>query len=361
MSEEEEIKRIRTAIDALDRQLIELLNARAAKTVEIGEIKKSGDGAVAFYRPDREAAVLRKIRDLNQGPLPDDDAVRLLREVMSACLALEQPLRVAYLGPEGTYTHAAAARHFGGSVTLMPCTTIGQVFREVESGACDYGVVAIENSLEGAVNQTLDCLSETSLNICGEVRLGVHHQLLCSSSSVADIKRVCAHQQALAQCREWLDRNLSTAERNPVASNALAAQLAAEDETCAAIASEHASRLYAVPVLERNIEDHPQNTTRFAVIGQQLPESTGDDLTSIVFSMANRPGALHSVLSSLAREQISMSRIESRPIKNGAWDYLFFVDLEGHCEDAPVAAAIESIRAQTSMFKVLGSYPRSAL
>lgn len=361
MSSENRIGELRVMIDAVDDELLALLNRRAALTIEVGEVKREQGGVTEFYRPEREASILRRLRAANPGPMPGDDVVRLMREIISTCLSLEHPLRIAYLGPEGTYTHAAVLKQFGGAVTPVPATDVAEVFREVESRACDYGIVPIENSVGGSINQTLDCLAESALHICAEVVLAVHHQLLSGLSDLAQVKRVYAHEQALAQCRGWLDRHLPGAERIAFGSNAAAAQRAKAEPDAAAIASADAGRRYELNVLATNIEDYPHNTTRFVVLGRSVPRPSGDDVTTLMFALPNRAGALHEILGVLAARGISMSRIESRPARNGLWDYLFFVDLRGHAEDPPVAAALAEIAERASSCKLLGSCPRAVV
>jgi chorismate mutase/prephenate dehydratase len=284
-----------------------------------------------------------------------------MREIMSACLALEHPLRVAYLGPDGTYTHLAALKHFGGSINGAPVASIEEVMREVESGGASYGVVPVENSLEGGVTQTLDALRESSLKLSGEIVLAIHHQLLSRAESLTDITHVFAHSQALAQCRRWLATHLPHAECVPVASNAEGARRAHADAKAAAIAGEVAAEIYATPILRRNIEDDVGNTTRFVVVGRDVVPASGADVTSIMFTTPNRPGALHEVLSVLADAGISMTRIESRPLREAAWDYVFFVDLDGHIDTPIVADALAELERRTSRLKILGSYPRAVL
>jgi chorismate mutase/prephenate dehydratase len=359
MSEDERLGQLRQAIDAVDDELLALLNRRAGLTIEVGEFKRGQALEVDFYRPDREAQILRRLLENNSGPLPDDDLVSLMREVISTCLALEHALEVAYLGPAGTYTHAALLKHFGRAVTPVTQSSIADVFRQVEARSCDYGVVPIENSVGGSINQTLDCLGASSLSICAEIVLAVHHRLLAHDTAIASVKRVYAHDQALQQCRAWLQANLPGVEQIALGSNAAAACRARDEENSAAIASAEAGQLYELDTLAANIEDEPHNTTRFVVLGRNRPQSTGDDRTMVMFSMPNRPGALHSILSVLADGGISMSRIESRPLRNGLWDYLFFVDLLGHASDAGVAAALRKIESIAAMFKVLGSCPRA--
>ena len=361
MSEQEALQAVRGRIDAIDRELLRLLNQRAECALEVARIKHAAGQGADLYRPEREAQVLRKIRELNPGPLSGDEAARLFREVMSSCLALEQPITVAYFGPEGTYTHTAARKHFGGAAHLKPAASIEEVVRSVESRAAEFGVVPVENSLEGAVNQTLDCLRESSLRICGEVLLEVHHQLLGHAASVADLREVHAHPQALAQCRHWLDANCPQAQRVPATSNAEAARLVGTNPHAAAIAGEMAASIYDLPILARNIEDDPSNTTRFLVMGHLNVGASGADLTSMQFMVRNRPGALHQILAAFADENISLTRIESRPGRERKWEYVFFVDIEGHETDAPVARALARVADSTSVLRILGSYPRAAL
>ena len=361
MSEQDALQAVRTRIDEIDRELLRLLNQRAECALEVARIKHDAGLGTDLYRPEREAQVLRRIRSLNPGPLGADEAVRLFREVMSACLALEQPLTVAYFGPEGTYTHTAARKHFGGAVALQPVATIDEVVRAVESRAADFGVVPVENSLEGSVNQTLDCLRESSLRICGEVLLEVHHQLLSEAPDLDAIREVHAHPQALAQCRQWLATHCPQAACVPASSNAEAARQVCGKPSAAAIAGEMAAALYALPVLARNIEDDPRNTTRFLVMGHLAVTASGNDLTSMQFVVRNVPGALHRILGAFADEGISLTRIESRPLRQGTWEYVFFVDIEGHEADPSVQRALHRVAESTSMLRILGSYPRAAL
>ena len=299
-------------------------------------VKNASPKPANFYRPEREAQILKKVIEQNKGPLSEEEMARLFREIMSACLALEQQLDIAYLGPEGTFTQSAALKHFGHSVNTTAFGTIDQVFREVESGASPYGVVPVENSIEGVVNHTLDMLNNSSLTICGEVELRIHHHLLSNDESFDEITTVYAHQQALAQCRAWLDTNLNKADRIAASSNAEAARIASNEEHVAAIASSSAGELYKLNILANNIEDHPDNTTRFLVIGKEKCLSCGNDKTSLIFSTPNKPGALHKMLSCFADNGVSMTRIESRPSHREMWDYVFFVDIEGHADDVPV-------------------------
>ncbi len=352
---------IRQKIDALDKKLQDLISERARLAQEVAQVKQTQGDGTFYYRPEREAAVLREVLARNEGPLSGEDMARLFREIMSACLALEQPLRVAFLGPEGTFTQAAALKHFGHSVHTVPIMAIDEVFREVESGAVNYGVVPVENSTEGMINHTLDMFIQSSMIICGEVELRVHHHLLGKNQDRSDLKRVYSHQQSLAQCREWLDVNLSGVERVSVSSNAKAAQRAASEKQVAAIASDIAADIYGLETLEANIEDNPDNTTRFLIIGRQMVSTSGNDKTSLLVSTANEPGALHHLLKPFAENAISMSRIESRPSRLANWEYVFFIDINGHVENEKVKRCLDALRKKTVMLKVLGSYPRAVL
>jgi chorismate mutase/prephenate dehydratase len=361
MSAESRLEALRTRIDALDEQIQRLINERADCARQVAEVKNEQDGNGDFYRPEREAEVLRRVSARNTGPLPVEEMLRLFREIMSACLALEKPLTIAYLGPEGTFTQAAALKHFGHSVKTLALDGIDAVFREVEAGATAYGVVPVENSSEGVITHTLDMFQRSSLGICGEVELRIHHHLLSADADRSSINRVLAHQQALAQCRGWLDTNLPHAERVTVSSNAEAARLVRERAGDAAIAGETAAELYGLATVARNIEDQPDNTTRFLVIGSQSVPPSGADKTSILVSVQNRPGALFALLQPIAQNGISMTRIESRPSRQGVWQYVFYIDLEGHRDDAPVAAALAALKENAFVVRVLGSYPRSVL
>lgn len=361
-SSEEQLRNIREQIDRLDGQIQELIARRAECAEEIAAIKRAGDGAQAqFYRPDREVKVLRRILERNRGPLSNEEMARLFREIMSACLALEEPMNIAFLGPEGTFTQAAALKHFGHSINTVPLPAIDEVFREVESGAAHYGVVPVENSTEGVINHTLDMFALSPLKISGEVELRIHHHLMGNVKDLGAIHRVYSHQQSFAQCREWLDAHLPHAEREAVSSNAAAAHLAAEQEGVAAIAGETTAELYKLDVLVSNIEDEPDNTTRFLIIGRHVTAPSGSDKTSLLLSTFNKPGALYRLLEPLHRHNVSMTRIESRPSRRGTWDYVFFIDLEGHAEDPPVKSALQELEESASLFKILGSYPKAVL
>jgi len=361
MNEEQQLAQIRDRIDELDGQLQDLLNARARAAQDVARIKLASDPDAVFYRPEREAQVLRMVKQRNTGPLGDEAVTRLFREIMSECLALELPLRVGFLGPEGTFTQAAALKHFGHAVKPVPMAAISDVFQEVESGGCHYGVVPVENSSEGVVSHTLDMFLNSPLKICGEVTLRIHHNLLGSNANLGDLKVVYSHQQSLAQCRRWLDRHLPLVERIAVGSNAEAARLATQTPHAGAIAGSTAAELYGLQVLAPNIEDEPGNTTRFLVIGQQSVPASGDDKTSLLLSTRNEAGGLYRLLAPLSEHGISMTRIESRPSRRGNWDYVFFVDINGHREDEKVALALAALRQQAGMYKELGSYPKAVL
>jgi chorismate mutase/prephenate dehydratase len=361
MANEEKLLAIRQQIDDLDLQIQELINRRAAAAKAVAEIKLEENKDAFFYRPEREAAILKQVQRRNQGPMGNEEMARLFREIMSACLALEQPLKIAYLGPEGTFTQAAALKHFGHSIITVPLAAISDVFQEVESGSAHYGVVPVENSTEGVINHTLDMFLRSPLFICGEVSLRIHHHLLSLAADTGQIKRVYSHQQSLAQCRMWLDRNLPDVEQITVGSNAEAARLAAEEPDSAAIAGEMAAELYRLKGLARNIEDEPDNTTRFLVIGRQKALPSGDDKTSILCATRNVAGGLNLLLTPLAKHGISMTRIESRPSRQGNWDYVFFIDIEGHQDDPSVQGALRALQDEARLLKVLGSFPNAVL
>ncbi|HVT37344.1 MAG TPA: prephenate dehydratase [Nevskiaceae bacterium] len=358
----DELQQARTQIDALDQQIQQLISQRARIAQQVAHIKQRMGAVGDHYRPSREAEVLRSAIARNQGPLTDEVMARLMREIMSACLSLESPLTVAYLGPEGTYTPPAVQKQFGDSVSERPAAAIDEIFRDVESGAADYGVVPVENSTGGIVIHTLDALVNTKLRICGEVALPVHHHLLSRETSMNQVKHIYSHAQSFAQCRKWLDARLPNAERETVSSNGQAAKLARE-KGGAAIASLQAGRINQLNILASNIEDEPDNTTRFLVIGKQDPAPTGEDITSIVLSAhRNQPGALFGLLQPFADARLDMTRIESRPAKGGVvQDYYFFIDFRGHAHEPNVRKALDLVRAGAAFFKILGSYPRAVL
>jgi chorismate mutase/prephenate dehydratase len=361
MSAEDRLSPVRERIDAIDAELLRLISERADCAREVAKIKDAAGQTTHYYRPEREAEILRRIKAQNPGPLDAEEIARLFREIMSACLALERPLSVGYLGPEGTFTQAAALKHFGHSVRTQPFGTIGDIFREVEAGSCNFGVVPVENSTEGVVNHTLDMFARSPLLIAGEVMLRIHHHLLSRATELGAIRKVYSHQQSLAQCRGWLDRHLPAAERVAVGSNAEAAKLASRAGDSAAVAGEAAAELYELRSLAHRIEDEPGNTTRFLVIGREDAPSSGRDKTSLLLSCRNEAGGLHRLLTPFAEQGISMTRIESRPSRQGVWDYVFFVDVCGHRSEPKVAEALVAIKAAANLCKVLGSYPEAVL
>lgn len=361
-NEQAELGRLRAGIDHIDDEVLRLISERARLAHRIGEIKQG-----VIYRPEREAQVLRRMAAANPGPLPDDAVQRIVREIMSACLALEQPLRIAFLGPEGTFTESAARKHFGTAPTLTPCASIDDAFRAVEAGNADYAVVPVENSTEGAVGRTLDLLLSSPVQICGEVSLRVHQNLLCKAAALDPATpptRIYSHAQSLAQCHEWLNKNLPQVARIPVASNAEAARLAAEQPGTCAIAGEAAAQRYGLNILAGKIEDEPNNTTRFLVVAGHDVGPSGRDKTSLVCSAQNRAGAVHDLLAPFAEHGISMTKFESRPARGlggGQWAYVFYIDVEGHHQQAQLGDALKALGERAGFLKVLGSYPAAAL
>ncbi|MEM7000721.1 MAG: prephenate dehydratase [Pseudomonadota bacterium] len=359
MSDNDKLQPIRERIDSLDQQLLQILNARAQCALEVGEIKQGSADAEppVFYRPEREAQILKRLMAENPGPLPDKAVAGLFREIISCCLNLEMPLTVAYFGPEGTYTEAATIKHFGHFATGRPLAAIDEVFREVESEAAHYGVVPVENSTEGMVNHTLDCFVNSKVKICAEVELPIHHALMRHESGSGEVMQIHSHAQSLAQCRAWLDRNYPHVERVVVASNAQAAKNASEDPNVAAIAGEMAAERYQLRLLSTSIEDNPDNKTRFLVLGRQEVHPSGADKTSLLVSVRNEPGALLKVLQPFSEFDISLSRIETRPARSGEWSYVFFIDFDGHHTDSGAQAVLQAIQQVALEVRVLGSYP----
>ncbi len=351
-----ELAVLREQIDTVDRQLFDLLNQRASIVLKVGELKHRTGAPV--YRPEREAQILGRL-GASAGPLPGAALQSIWREVMSACRALERRLRVAYLGPPGTFSEMALLAHFGHGVEPVACPSIDEVFRSTEAGNTDFGVVPVENSTEGAVNRSLDLMLQTPLAILGETAVDVRHNLMTRSGSREGIVRVCAHPQALAQCTGWLDRNLPGIERVPVSSNAEGARLASLDATVGGIAAETAAALYGLSIADAGIQDDPSNRTRFVIVGRYRCGASGADQTSLILSVPDRAGAVHALIEPLARHGVSMKRFESRPARQGSWEYYFYIDLLGHQDDPPVAAALADIRDHAAFFKVLGSYPRA--
>jgi len=348
----ESLSKLRARIDALDDRLVKLLSARARMAQRIGGVK-----AGAAYRPEREAQVLRRVIQANRGPLGDAALVRLFTEIISACRALEDSMSVAYLGPEGTFSQEAVSKHFGGLTAAVSCGSIDEVFRRVEAGSVGYGVVPVENSTEGAIGRTLDLLLSTSAKVCGEVVLPIRQFLMSRSKRLSDVRRIYSHAQSLAQCQQWLARHLSGAERRPVVSNAEAARIVARERGAAALGPKLAATIYKLNLLARNVEDEPRNSTRFLVLAAQDAAPSGNDKTSLILSTRNAPGAIHDLLGSLAANKVSMTRLESRPSRTGLWEYVFYIDLEGHQQDANVARALTELEQKATFLKNLGSYP----
>lgn len=349
----DELKKFRTKIDSIDDELLKLFNQRAALAQQIGHAK----GSSAVLRPEREAQVLQRVAQSNSGPLSSQGVTQLFTEIMSQCRALEAPLRVAYLGPRGTFSEAAVFQRFGKASEGLPADSIDGVFAAVENGAANYGLVPVENSTEGAIGRTLDLLLNSNLNICGEVLLQVHQCVLSNENDLSLIRKIYSHPQSFGQCQGWLNTHLSHAERITASSNADAARLAAEESFSAAIAGVQAADHFKLKVLAQNIEDDARNTTRFLVIGKQNVAPSGKDKTSLVMSAANRPGAVHDLLVPLAQNGVSMTKLESRPSRAGLWEYVFYVDIEGHQSDAKIAAALVQLKQIAAFVKVLGSYP----
>lgn len=352
---------IRQQIDDVDRKIQALISDRARFAQQVGVSKGKDLTAVDFYRPEREAEVLRAVVERNDGPLRDEEMLRLFREIMSACLAQQEPLKIGFLGPEGTFTQTAVFKHFGHSVRALPFGTIDEVFQEVESGAADFGVVPIENSTEGTVNNTLDMFLTSPLKIGGEIELRIEQHLLGLLGSLDKIERICAHEQALAQCRGWLREYLPDVELIGVSSNAVGARRARDEDGTAAIGGEAAAEVYGLKTMVNNIEDRDDNATRFLVIGRKILAASGDDKTTILVSTSGTgggAGVLHTLLQPFAKHSVNITRIESRPSRRKNWDYVFFLDLDGHAEEEPLALALAELEQISSLFRVLGAYPK---
>ena len=357
-----DLAEIRKRINAIDERIQGLINDRAKIAQLVGVAKGDLGSAVEYYRPEREAEVLRNVVDRNEGPMRDEEMLRLFREIMSACLAQQEPLKIGFLGPEGTFTQTAVYKHFGHSVRALPYHTIDEVFQEVESGAADFGVVPIENSTEGSVNHTLDLFLTSPLKIAGEIELKIEQHLMSAFKGVENIERICAHEQSLAQCRGWIREHLPHIEMIGMSSNAAGARRARDEDGTAAIGPEVAADVYDLEIMVNNIEDRPDNATRFLVVGRKLLTASGDDKTTLLMSTsdtAGGAGVLHQLLQPLAQHGVSMTRIESRPSRRKKWDYVFFIDIEGHAEEGPVADALAQLEKDASLFRVLGAYPKA--
>ena len=353
------LDKVRQEIDVLDSQIQTLIGTRARLAQAVRESKGELANAVDYYRPEREAQVLRGVLERNHGPISDAEMLRLFREIMSVCMAQQEPLKIAFLGPEGTFTQQAVNRHFGHSVQALGLTGIDDVFAQVEAAEADFGVVPVENSNQGIVSHTLDRFVDSDLKVCGEIEMAIHHNLLSQAKSLAQIERIYSHQQSLSQCKNWIRSHLPAAECIAVSSNAEAARRVRHSPDAAAISSRSAAEIYGVPILFARIEDRADNATRFLVIGRQLLIPSGDDKTSLMLAGDEGPGALHSLLSPLARHSLNMSRIESRPARAGRWSYVFFIDVDGHAEVEPLKSALTEMQNQASLTRVLGSYPKA--
>lgn len=356
-----ELSDVRARIDGIDRTIQSLIAERAQWAQQVGKAKGPLKAAIDYYRPEREAQVLRMVVDRNDGPLNDEVLVRLFREIMSACLAQQEPLKVGFLGPEGTFSQQAVHKHFGHSAHGLPLSSIEEVFQEVEAGNADFGVVPVENSTQGTIQSTLDMFLTSKLKICGEVELRVHQHLLNRSGRIEDIERIYSHPQSFAQTKAWLREHLPKIEKIAVSSNAEAARRARNADDAAAIAGAAAANVYGLKIVAGPIEDRPDNTTRFLVIGRELFPTSGHDRTSLLIFIKDQPGALYNVLSPFAKHGLSMNRIESRPGHTGKWQYAFFVDIGGHVHDAAMKAAIDEASELAQDVKVLGSYPVAVL
>lgn len=361
-AENPDLEHIRKRIDDIDKRIQALINERARFAQKVGISKGELASAVDYYRPEREAVVLRTIKERNEGPMRDEEMLRLFREIMSACLAQQEPLKVGFLGPEGTFTQTAVYKQFGHSVRALPFHTIDEIFHEVESGVADFGVVPIENSTEGSVNNTLDMFLTSPLKIAGEIELRIEQHLLGSEKGLDKIERICAHEQSFAQCRGWIREYLPQAELIGMSSNAAGARRARDEEGTAAIGPDVAADVYDLEILVSNIEDRADNATRFLVVGRNLLAASGNDKTTLLVSTsdtAGGAGVLHHLLKPLADHQISMTRIESRPSRRKNWDYVFFIDIDGHAEESPAVEALAELKERSSLFRVLGAYPKA--
>ena len=353
---------LRKRINAVDSELLSLISERAQLAQRVADAKLAEDPETVFYRPEREAQVMRRIMSLNEGPLADEEMARLFREIMSSCLALEQPISVAYLGPNGTYSQQATLKHFGGAVEGVPVATIPDVFRQVEAGQVAYGVVPIENSTEGAINQTFDMFVSSSVRVCGEIFLPIHNNLIGRRGALDEpIERIYSHSQPLAQCRQWIVEHYPQAELIAVSSNAEAVRLAEQDKGGVAIAGSHATHYFDVDVLVRNIEDLASNVTHFLVIGREPVGPSGDDRTLLLATVHNQPGALERLLEPLSRHGIDITHLESRPSRVQPWHYVFFVEVKGHCEGNPLAQVLEEYEGSLTNIRVLGSWPAAVI
>lgn len=356
---DKKLAEIRKKLDDVDLQIQALLNQRATLALEVAKIKEASDPAPAYYRPEREAQILKTIAERNKGPMDSAIVVDIFRQVLTACLALQQKIKIAFLGPEGTFSHAASLKHFGKKVQTLPATSIQQVFHCVDSQQAHYGVVPIENSTTGVINTTLDALTTSPLYICGEIILPIHHYFLRRKNNKNPIKRIYSHEQSFAQCQNWLNNNFNDAEKIPVGSNATAAAMAQQDVESAAIAGAYAAEVFDLEKVQPLIEDNPHNQTRFLVIGRQKTLPSGQDKTSLLISTPHIPGALIELLKPFSDNGVNITLIESRPYQHHNWSYLFFVDIEGHQDDKPVQDALKILSGKPILLNILGSYPKA--
>lgn len=352
----EPIKKFREEINKIDKRIIELIQKRAILSRKIGEEKRKRGESV--YSPERENWLLKRLKNLNLSPLPAEGVQNIFREIISLCRRLEAPLKIAYLGPEATFTHLAAQKHFGSSTQFIPLKSIGEVFLEVEKLRANFGVVPVENTIEGAVAHTLDCFLQSPLKICAEAIIAVRCHLL-SRVKKEEIKKVYSHPHSLAQCRRWLEENLPYVKIEEVPSTGFAAKLAAREKGAAAIAGEVAAQAYGLKIVEENIQDKGESLTRFLIIGREIPEPSGEDKTSVVFSLKDEVGALYNMLLPFKKYRINLTMIESRPSREVLWDYYFFLDMEGHIKEERIKKALEEVKEKCVFLKVLGSYPRA--
>ncbi len=353
--EQDPLEALRRKIDQIDENILVLLNSRAKIALEVGKVKR--DSKSDLYDPSREQRIYDRLSNLHSGPLPYEAVENVFREIISASHALQEPIKVAYLGPEATFTHLACLKYFGFSVTDLPSSTIKGVFDEVEKKRADFGVIPVENSTEGVVNHTLDSLVDSPLKIFGEIFLEITHHLLSKADRIETLKRVYSHPQAIAQCKVFLEQTLPNVSLIEVSSTARAAELAQNDQTSAAIASDVAARIYQLPIIEKRIEDNIQNITRFLIISRKMNRPSGSDKTSIIASIKDMPGALYKILKPFSDQKVNLTKIESRPSKKKPWEYLFHVDMVGHIDDRSIQAALEVLKSQKIFLKVLGAYP----
>ncbi len=356
---QDRLKAVRQQIDSINNEILQLINRRAELAKEVGDIKREANPEPNYYRPEREAQILRELIAKNPGPVHDKDVAQIFRAVIASGLALQQPLTIAYLGPQGTFSQAAVAQHFGNIVGQKPVASLKQVFRTVESGEANYGVVPIENSTTGLIKPVLDLLISTTLKICGEIEVPIQHHLLVKAQHKSEISRVYSHEQSLQQCQQWLEKYLPNAQHIAVASNAQAAQLVQQEDGAAAIAGSVAAQVYGLEKQYEHIQDNPNNSTRFAIIGEQVAGLSGVDKTSLVVAMADKPGSLSEIIGPFSQHNVNLLLIDARPLRHPTWECVFYIEIEGHCDDDKVAAAIATINQQPIMLTVLGSYPKS--